>query len=265
MATMAAGLQPPNGGSQNVSPELKKLPSRLPLRVTDSKVALAEQKRQSWNTLVLRPDPFRFGDPNPLTCHPWFSPKHPDYIHRPSSIHGTPSLPAVTDNSGALGVTLCTHESNLMLERSGDSFVSKPVRVDSLIVQNYLIYEEELLGVSSSYEEKELPPAPLSEKFMHMSSSFDQVFSFQAGGLYRPSTNESSAQTHEKLQQQSQRKTADGLEGSIEDFNKTHEVNVTQDIKGEKTAGLPQSVDSVGVPLAISVQNSTVRDHIHYS
>jgi hypothetical protein len=159
--------------------ELKKFPSRLPLRVTDNKVALAEQKRQSWTTLVLRPDPFRFGDPNPLTCHPWFSPKHPDYIHRPASIHGTPSLPAVADNSGTLGVTLCTHENNLMLERSGDGFISKPVRVDSLIAQNYLIYEEDLLRDSSSYGGKELPPTLLSEKFMHMSSSFDQVFSFR--------------------------------------------------------------------------------------
>lgn len=66
------------------------------------------------------------------------------------------------------------------------------------------------------------------------------------------------------LQQQSQRKFADGVEGSIEDFNKPHEVNVIQDIKGEKAAGLPQNIDSISVPPATGGFNSLVRDLSHH-
>jgi hypothetical protein len=82
------------------------LESRTPKRESFIRETLSQKKRKSRDNPVLHPDPFRYGDPNPLGCHPYFGDKHPDYIHRPHTVQRPLSFPvfSATTGSGRLSI-----------------------------------------------------------------------------------------------------------------------------------------------------------------
>jgi hypothetical protein len=107
------------------------LESRTPKRLSFIRGALSQKKRKSRDNPVLRPDPFRYGDPNPLDCHPYFSDKHPDYIHRPHTVQRPLSFPVFSATTGSGRLSIYSQD-DLDAYRS-QGFVPRLMRIDSLV------------------------------------------------------------------------------------------------------------------------------------
>lgn len=104
---------------------------RNPKRQSLIRTVLSQKKRRSRNNPILHPDPFRYGDPNPLDCHPYISDKHSDYIHRPHTIPRPLSFPVISSATGA-GRLSSYGQDDLDAYRS-QGFVPRPLRADSLV------------------------------------------------------------------------------------------------------------------------------------
>jgi hypothetical protein len=107
------------------------LEPRTPKRQSFIRAVLSEKKRKSRDNPVLRPDPFRYGDPNPLDCHPYFSDKHPDYIVRPHTVRRPLSFPVFNPTPGSPRLSIYDQD-DLDAYRS-QGFVPRLLRVDSLV------------------------------------------------------------------------------------------------------------------------------------
>lgn len=107
------------------------LEPRTPKRQSFIRAVLSEKKRKPRNNLVLRPDPFRYGDPNPLDCHPYFSDRHPDYIVRPHTVQRPLSFPVFNPTPGSPRLSIYDKD-DLDAYRS-QGFVPRLLRVDSLV------------------------------------------------------------------------------------------------------------------------------------
>src|SRR5580700_11278889 len=86
------------------------LESRTPKRQSFIRAASSQKKRKSRGNPVLHPDPFRYGDPNPLDCHPYFSDKHPDYIHRPHTVQRPLSFPVFSATTGSSRLSIYSQD-----------------------------------------------------------------------------------------------------------------------------------------------------------
>jgi hypothetical protein len=107
------------------------LEPRTPKRQSFIRAVLSEKKRKSRDNPVLRSDPFRYGDPNPLDCHPYFSDKHPDYIVRPHTVQRPLSFPVLNPTPGSPSLSIYDQD-DLDAYRS-QGFVPRLLRVDSLV------------------------------------------------------------------------------------------------------------------------------------
>lgn len=107
------------------------LESPTPKRQSFIRAALSQKKRRSRDNPVLRPDPFRYGDPNPLGCHPYFSDKHPDYIHRPHTVQRPLSFPVFSSTTGSGRLSIYGQDDLDAYRAQG--FVPRLVRMDSLV------------------------------------------------------------------------------------------------------------------------------------
>lgn len=97
--------------------------------------ALAHHKKRKsvHNNMVLHPDPFRYGHPNPLGSHPRFGLNHSDYINRRNPNENLQFLKSMS--IGSKYTTLCNDNDEAHLPTpspSRDPSPKKPVRVDSL-------------------------------------------------------------------------------------------------------------------------------------
>lgn len=107
------------------------LESRTPKRQSLIRAALSEKKRKSRNNSVLSPDPFRYGNPNPLDCHPYFSDKHPDYIVRPHTVQRPLSFPVLNPTPGSPRLSI--YEKDDLDAYRAQGFVPRLLRADSLV------------------------------------------------------------------------------------------------------------------------------------
>jgi len=107
------------------------LESRAPKRQSFIRAALSLKKRKSRDNQVLRPDPFRHGDPNPLGCHPYFNDKHPDYIHRPHTVQRPLSFPVFSATTGS--GRLSSYSQDDLDAYRAQGFVPRLMRIDSLV------------------------------------------------------------------------------------------------------------------------------------
>jgi len=107
------------------------LESLTPKRQSFIRATLSQKKGKSRDNPVLRPDPFRYGDPNPLGCHPYFSNKHPDYISRPHTVQRPLSFPVFSATTGSGRLSMYSQDDLDAYRAQG--FVPRLMRIDSLV------------------------------------------------------------------------------------------------------------------------------------
>jgi hypothetical protein len=151
---------------------------QTPKRQSFIRVALSHKKRKSRGNPILRPDPFRYGDPNPLDCHPYFSDKHPDYIHRPNATPRPLSFPVFGTSTGSGGLSIYSQD-DLDAYRS-QGFVPGLLRIDSLVAI-YEFFDSNTLTRAMENSPKPTARKPPDKKTSVNILSFLSVLHFYLG------------------------------------------------------------------------------------
>lgn len=165
----------------NITGRLQEIPdSQSQQRQASSRAALAMKKRRLRNKTVQPLDPFRYGYPNPLGCHPCVGlrDKHADQIKDPSSDKRLQFSQTTDPSTGSPRMrrrrAACTHGDDLTVVPPPCDFSPKPVRVDSL-ESLYAFFER-----NSLVRALDTTPASTPDRTsVNYSLPFRQVLDFQ--------------------------------------------------------------------------------------
>jgi hypothetical protein len=147
-----------------------------PKRQSFIRATLSQKKRKSRDNPILRPDPFRYGDPNPLDCHPYFSNKHPDYISRPHTVQRPLSFPVFSATTGSGRLSMYSQDDLDAYRAQG--FVPRLMRIDSLVAIFEFFDRNTLTRAMARKPPEKSPPekTPPEKKPLVNSSSSLPVF-----------------------------------------------------------------------------------------
>jgi hypothetical protein len=199
---------------------------RTPKRQSLIRVLLSEKKRKSRGNPVLRPDPFRYGNPNPLGCHPYFSDKHPDYIIRPHTVSRPLSFPVLNPASEAPRLSI--YEQDDLDAYRTQGFVPRLLRADSLVALLEFFDSNTLSRALAS----NLQPAKRPPKIPPHEQKMPPVNNFSSNGFI--------CIFHHTLQQltnliQTSPRVRPYSDISLQSFVKSHEAAAAQNIEKGNT------------------------------